>query len=311
MSKLLLGFNILTILAAYLLYQSGVRLYLDDGYDVLPPSVLRSRGEYTPPHVEQVPISIPISSQPTDPISPHSSWGGSGSKQNYTCTNLRMRPKFLSYDPIMVYIEDFMSPYETKHLKTLAEAQYEPSVVENFNKDPENKDTYVDSSQRKSETAWLEDGDAVVDCVKSRAAEFQGFAPNKSMEELAVLKYRPGGSFTPHYDWHSAPPQAIDRRTSFFATIEASPDLEGGATWFGRVPRPAWARLQPWCDRGLLDCSYEVGLAVKPVEGNAVFWVNFREDGQGHEGTAHGGEPVIKGSKIGLNIWTQARLRAE
>lgn len=81
-----------------------------------------------------------------------------------------------------------------------SEAQYQPSVVENFNKDPENKDTYVDPTQRKSETAWLADGDAVVDCVKSRAAEFQGFAPNKSMEELAVLKYKPGGSFTPHYD---------------------------------------------------------------------------------------------------------------
>lgn len=83
---------------------------------------------------------------------------------------------------------------------SFSEAQYEPSVVENFNKDPENKDTYVDPSQRKSETAWLADGDAVVDCVKTRAAEFQGFAPNKSIEELAVLKYKPGGSFTPHYD---------------------------------------------------------------------------------------------------------------
>lgn len=81
-----------------------------------------------------------------------------------------------------------------------SEARYEPSVVENFHKGPEIKDTHVDPTQRKSETAWLQDGDAVVDCVKSRAAEFQGFAPNKSIEELAVLKYRPGGSFTPHFD---------------------------------------------------------------------------------------------------------------
>lgn len=75
--------------------------------------------------------------------------------------------------------------------------------MENFNNDPENKDTFVDPTQRKSETAWLADGDAVVDCVKSRAAEFQGFAPNKSVEDLAVLKYKPGGSFTPHYDCKS------------------------------------------------------------------------------------------------------------
>lgn len=128
MSKLLLGFNIFTVLGAYFLYRSGVRLYLDDGYDVLPPSVLRAR-EYTPPAVEQEPISIPTSSQPPDPVSPSSPWGGSGAKKNYTCTNLRMRPKFLSYDPIMVYIEDFMSPYETQHLKTLACVVFIPHSV--------------------------------------------------------------------------------------------------------------------------------------------------------------------------------------
>lgn len=120
MSKILLSFNIFAILGAYLLYRSGLRLYLDDGYDVLPPSVLRARGENAPP-VEQVPMSIPILSQQTpDTVSPSSTWGGSGTKKNYTCTNLRMKPKFLSYDPIMVYIEGFMSPYETQHLKALA-----------------------------------------------------------------------------------------------------------------------------------------------------------------------------------------------
>lgn len=120
MSKLLLSLNILAVLGAYFLYRSGLRLYLDDGYDVLPSSVLRARGEHAP-SAEQVPISIPTSSQPLEEPVPHSStWGGSGARKNYTCTNLRMKPKFLSYDPIMVYIEDFMSPYETKHLKALA-----------------------------------------------------------------------------------------------------------------------------------------------------------------------------------------------
>lgn len=187
--------------------------------------------------------------------------------------------------------------------------QYEPSVVENFNGAEEAKNSYVDPSTRKSETAWLRDGDPVVDCVKARAAEFQGFAPNGTMEELAVLKYQPGGSFTTHYDWHYATPQAVDRRTSFFATLEASPDIEGGATWFPLVEQPAWNRKHPWCRGGWLDCGYKTGLAVKPVPGNALFWINFREDGTGHEETAHGGEPVVKGTKIGLNIWTKARVR--
>jgi hypothetical protein len=73
-------------------------------------------------------------------------------------------------------------------------AEYEPSVVQNFNNQAGAKKTFVDSSSRKSETAWLRDGDPVVDCVKSRAAVFQGFAPNATMEELAVLKYTAGGS---------------------------------------------------------------------------------------------------------------------
>lgn len=40
----------------------------------------------------------------------------------YKCSTQtgKMRPKFLSYDPVMVYIEGFLSPYETAHLSGLA-----------------------------------------------------------------------------------------------------------------------------------------------------------------------------------------------
>lgn len=99
-SKILLGFNAAVLLGAYILYSFGVRLTLDDGYEMLPSMV------------DFAPIPPRPSSQ--------SSWGGSGALNNYTCTNLRMQPKFLSFDPIMVYIEDFMSPFETQHLRKLA-----------------------------------------------------------------------------------------------------------------------------------------------------------------------------------------------
>lgn len=99
-SKILLGFNAAVLVGAYILYAAGVRLILEDGNDMLP-SLLTFQS--TP----QRPSTV-------------KSWGGSGEKTNYTCTNLRMQPKFLSYDPIMVYIEDFMSPYETQYLRKLA-----------------------------------------------------------------------------------------------------------------------------------------------------------------------------------------------
>jgi prolyl 4-hydroxylase len=112
--------------------------------------------------------------------------------------------------------------------------------------------------------------------------------------------------FETHYDFHYANPRPVDRITSFFATLEASDDIEGGSTWFPMVLQPAWKDKQPWCR--WLDCSYQRGLAVRPIPGNAVFWVNFRKDGTGHRETAHGGQPVLKGSKIGLNIWTRGKV---
>lgn len=106
-SKLLLGFNAFMVLGAYLLYACGVRLILDDGYDEL---------ELQEVMYNFQPVAITKASSPAS----SGSWGGSGEQANYTCTNLRMQPKFLSYDPVMVYIENFMSPFETQHLRELA-----------------------------------------------------------------------------------------------------------------------------------------------------------------------------------------------
>lgn len=101
-SKVLLGFNAAVVLGAYFLYSNGVRLTLDDDSSDFAMSSLVF------PHVGLKPASTPAS------------WGGSGELANYTCTNARMQPKFLSYDPVMVYIENFMSPFETEYLKKLA-----------------------------------------------------------------------------------------------------------------------------------------------------------------------------------------------
>lgn len=39
----------------------------------------------------------------------------------YVCDpDYRVTPRFLSYDPIMVHIENFMTPYEVQYLRRLA-----------------------------------------------------------------------------------------------------------------------------------------------------------------------------------------------
>lgn len=96
-SKALLGFNAAAAIGALALYLNGARVVLDS-----------TSGEAQPA------VDIVQMSHAEPPLS------SGGKENNYTCTHSEMKPKFLSYDPIMVYIENFITPYETEHLKKLA-----------------------------------------------------------------------------------------------------------------------------------------------------------------------------------------------
>lgn len=96
-SKALLGFNAAAAIGAFVLYLGGARVVLDSNSG------------------EAQPLVGIVQSSHADPVLSSDGKGG-----NYTCTHSDMKPKFLSYDPIMVYIENFISPYETEHLKKLA-----------------------------------------------------------------------------------------------------------------------------------------------------------------------------------------------
>lgn len=70
---------------------------------------------------------------------------------------------------------------------------------------------------------------------------------------------------------------------------------------------PNWSDPIPkdWCDKGLVNCDLSPGLHVRPIAGNAVMWWNYDKNGSTIETTWHGGMPVKKGRKAGLNIWTR------
>jgi prolyl 4-hydroxylase len=179
------------------------------------------------------------------------------------------------------------------------------------------KEGKTDKSHRSSETAWLPVSDPVVSCVRARAAAFQGHPPEGAMEPLAAVRYSPGGRFNMHYDWNGEERRQVDRRTSFFVILEAS--CTGGQTNFPLVERTVWRDVMDrrWCR--FIDCDGGInaqggagekpkGISVKPVAGNALFWVNFRENGTGIPETVHAGLPVLEGTKIGMNIWTYGKM---
>lgn len=41
-------------------------------------------------------------------------------RTNYVCHHPNMRPKFLAYDPVMVYLEGFLTEFEADYLAQLA-----------------------------------------------------------------------------------------------------------------------------------------------------------------------------------------------
>ncbi|EEY19597.1 conserved hypothetical protein [Verticillium alfalfae VaMs.102] len=60
-----------------------------------------------------------------------------------------------------------------------------------------------------------------------------------------------------------------------------------------------------WCRWVDCDAERDKGAVFRPIEGSAVFWENLGKDGAGDVRTLHAGEPVVMGSKIGMNIWTR------
>jgi prolyl 4-hydroxylase len=154
----------------------------------------------------------------------------------------------------------------------------------------------LDPSIRDSHKARVPRSHAV-QCIEARARGFQGWRPFVFVERLWAQRYGPGGHYAYHFDWSSASSR-MGRISSFMVWLGDA--CTGGGTHFPRLRKPSGAE---WCR--FVECGGEEreGVVFKPVKGNAVYWENFRPDGQGYEESWHAGLPVLSGEKIGLNIW--------
>ncbi|KAF2109136.1 hypothetical protein BDV96DRAFT_503480 [Lophiotrema nucula] len=201
----------------------------------------------------------------------------------------------LAREPLVIYIENFLSGDEARHVVEMSEPRFKPSTV--WTKGIERLDDKV----RKSEKAQL-DRDDVVKCIEERARTFQGWQANVFIEKLWSQRYGPSGHYRHHYDW-STSTSTSGRISSFMVYLEAN--CTGGGTNFPRIKKP---NHETWCR--FIECGNEDGeegwdgVTFKPIAHNAVFWENLRSDGSGYTESWHAGLPVKSGTKIGLNIWS-------
>ncbi|KAH6534969.1 hypothetical protein HBI81_078640 [Parastagonospora nodorum] len=201
----------------------------------------------------------------------------------------------LSREPLVVYIEGFLSEMERGDVLAMSEPNFIPSTI--FSAGHETLDPLI----RHSEKSPLPPSSTTTQCIADRARRFQGWRPFVFVEKLWAQRYHTGGHYTYHYDWSTATPKS-GRVSSFMVYVAAN--CTGGGTHFPRLQKP---RGEEWCrfiECGIEDERLKEGVVFKPVAGNAVYWENMRGDGSGYAESWHAGLPVESGTKVGLNVWS-------
>ncbi|KAL5117236.1 hypothetical protein ACEQ8H_004925 [Pleosporales sp. CAS-2024a] len=216
--------------------------------------------------------------------------------QNLSCGEHAYRGVYVvSREPLVVYIEGFLSEEERKSIIGMSEPHFAPATIWT------NGQEFIDTTIRHSEKAPLPVDHDMIQCIADRARKFQGWRPYVFVERLWAQRYTTGGHYTYHYDWATATPQT-GRISSFMVYLAG--DCKGGGTHFPRLAKPADKASCQFIECDGPDGQKE-GIVFKPLAGSAVYWENIKtEHGHGYRESWHAGLPVTEGVKMGLNIWS-------
>uniref|UniRef100_A0AAQ5XIS4 procollagen-proline 4-dioxygenase n=1 Tax=Amphiprion ocellaris TaxID=80972 RepID=A0AAQ5XIS4_AMPOC len=142
---------------------------------------------------------------------------------------------------------------------------------------------------RISQSAFLRAyEDPVVDKINQRIEDITGLDITTA-DDLQVANYGIGGQYEPHLDFRQK-----DEPEEF-------EELGSG----NRIA--TWLLYMSDVPAGGATVFTEVGAAVQPIKGTAVFWYNLFPSGEGDYRTEHAACPVLVGSKWVSNKWIRER----
>uniref|UniRef100_A0A667ZCF0 procollagen-proline 4-dioxygenase n=1 Tax=Myripristis murdjan TaxID=586833 RepID=A0A667ZCF0_9TELE len=186
--------------------------------------------------------------------------------------------------PRIVRYHSIVSDKEIEKVKELAKPRLRRATVH----DPQTG-KLTTAHYRVSKSAWLAAYEhPVVDKINQRIQDITGLDVSTA-EELQVANYGVGGQYEPHFDFgRKDEPDAFKElgTGNRIATwlLYMSDVASGGATVFT-----------------------DVGAAVWPKKGTAVFWYNLHANGEGDYRTRHAACPVLVGNKWVSNKWIHER----
>jgi prolyl 4-hydroxylase len=231
----------------------------------------------------------------------------------FVCGPSNYTTQFVSLDPLIIYIRDFLHPAEMDGILAATEHLLKPSTVTRYGQT-------VESEYRTSWSAEIPPDVPAAACVDARVWDFMGAVLGRgkdAVEPPQVVRYRPGQKFDVHHDWYERPQpewrgrrRAWNRVASFFAILED--DCTGGETYFPHVDAFTPHTPAAWdAERagGQIWRRHEDGgLAFRPVRGNALFWINLHPNRTGDVRVEHAGLPVQEGLKTAMNIWPRVYI---
>ena len=176
---------------------------------------------------------------------------------------------------VIYLIPTYKKPKVVGNIVTKDECNYIiQKASENLKQSEVSINKEVDSTIRKSETAWIDKSDPVASKIIERCLKFVD-RPTINCESLQVVKYTPGGYYKPHYD-------SIDDKNPRLYTflIALNDDYEGGETEF-----------------------VNLGKSYKMKECDGLFFHNLDNYELSCSKSLHGGKPVKSGEKWICNLW--------
>jgi predicted 2-oxoglutarate/Fe(II)-dependent dioxygenase YbiX len=165
-------------------------------------------------------------------------------------------------------IPDFITDYERKYIMDKARPKLQASTVD--------KNFRVDPTVRMSETAWLDLDDPVVQNVVRRCLKLTD-RPMANCEKLQVLRYKPGGHYSPHQDTFS---DTETNKRMYTVILALNDDYSEGETEFPNI-----------------------GKKYKLKAGDALFFHTLDNYELMTRKALHGGRPVKSGEKWICNLW--------
>uniref|UniRef100_A0A672RRU2 procollagen-proline 4-dioxygenase n=1 Tax=Sinocyclocheilus grahami TaxID=75366 RepID=A0A672RRU2_SINGR len=186
--------------------------------------------------------------------------------------------------PRIVRYHDIISDSEIKTVKEMAKPRLRRATISN-----PTTGVLETAPYRISKSAWLSGYEhSTIEKINQRIEDITGLEMDTA-EELQVANYGVGGQYEPHFDFgRKDEPDAFKElgtgnriATWLFYMSDVS---AGGATVFP-----------------------DVGAAVWPKKGTAVFWYNLFASGEGDYSTRHAACPVLVGNKWVSNKWIHER----